>query len=324
MQIEKAKTEYSQYRIPGLVITEKGTLLGYYECRRTDSDWADIDLKIIRSTDRGESWTAVKLFESGGDTLNNPVMIVHGEKIHLLFFRNYRLLYHCVSVDDGLSFSEPREITASLEAGGFFFNAAAIGPGHGIVHGGRLLVPVWFAQNREEKRAHHPSIIGTLYSEDDGETWRLGEILGIGMLNDPSECALAVTAENRVLISIRNENECRQRAFAVSNDGCGGWENLHFSEAMPDPICQGSMCAADGKVFHINCASTDKREKLTVKISTDGFETYQSIPVDDPGGYADIAVHDGVIYAFYEKGTRFGGLYFKAIPVDTAAQPFYN
>lgn len=316
MQIEKAKTAYSQYRIPGLVLTQAGTLLGYYECRRTDSDWADIDLKIIRSTDGGETWQTVKIFESRGDTMNNPVMTVDGGKIHLLFFRNYRRLYHCFSVDDGCTFSESREITADLEKYGFFFNAAAVGPGHGIVHRGRLLVPIWFAENREDKLAHGPSFIGVLYSEDGGGIWQVGEIIGRDVLQDPSECALAVTADGNVLISIRNENDCRQRAFAVSENGFANWRGLHFAPNMPDPICEGSMCAADGKIFHINCASTQRRGDLTVKISEDGFKTFQSLPVDDLGGYADIAAKDGVIYVLYERDTRFGGLYFKTLRSD--------
>ena len=47
MLIEKANGKtYSQCRIPGIVITENGTLLAYYECRKSNSDWAEIDIKI--------------------------------------------------------------------------------------------------------------------------------------------------------------------------------------------------------------------------------------------------------------------------------------
>lgn len=38
MLIEQVNSNgYSQYRIPGIVITEKGTLLAYYECRKSNS-----------------------------------------------------------------------------------------------------------------------------------------------------------------------------------------------------------------------------------------------------------------------------------------------
>ena len=65
MLIEKAYGPvYSQCRIPGMVITEKGTILCYYECRRTHSEWADIDIKVIRSTDDGENWETVTVIPS--------------------------------------------------------------------------------------------------------------------------------------------------------------------------------------------------------------------------------------------------------------------
>ena len=313
MQIEKAKTEYSQYRIPGVVLTNRGTLLMYYECRRSDHDWADIDIKIIRSTDKGNTWQTVKRIESHGNTMNNPVIIANGDTLHLLYLENYRRLFCCASFDDGRTFSEPREITAELEKYGFFFNAVAVGPGHGIVHNGTLLVPIWFARNREDKFAHGPSFIHVLYSKDNGASWHLGDRIAEDVLQDPSECALAVTAENKVLISIRNENDCRRRAFAVSENGYSDWQGFRFAANMPDPICQGSMCHQNGKVFHLNCASTEKRGNLTLKITKDNFETYESLLIADPAGYADFAVEGDTAYILYEQDLKFGGLYFKTV-----------
>ena len=87
--IEKAYGEkYGLCRIPGMIITEKKTLLCYYEARSDFRDWAKIDLKVIRSTDRGESFCDVLTVESDGDTINNPVMISDGDTVHLLFFYN--------------------------------------------------------------------------------------------------------------------------------------------------------------------------------------------------------------------------------------------
>lgn len=66
-------------------MTQNGTLIAYYECRRADSDWADIDIKIIRSCDRGDNWETVDIIKSGSNTLNNPVMIVKDDTVHLLY-----------------------------------------------------------------------------------------------------------------------------------------------------------------------------------------------------------------------------------------------
>lgn len=308
--IEKVNGEvYSQCRIPGIVITEKGTLLAYYECRKAKSDWAEIDIKIIRSTDEGETWKTVTIIPGNNNTLNNPVLFVKGKEIHLLYLKNYKTLFHAVSTDDGCSFSVPQEKNIHCD---FFYNVIAVGPGHGIVHNGKMIVPVWFAQNRLLPKAHHPSIIATLYSTD-GIEWHVGEVIGKDVLKDPSECALAVTADNKVLISIRNENKCHERAFATSNDGIRNWENLHFHSQIPDPICMGSMCHENGTIYHINCDSSTERENLTVKISKDCFQSFESIFVDTPAGYSDIAIQNNTLYILYERDCTNGGLYFKKI-----------
>jgi sialidase-1 len=178
-----------------------------------------------------------------------------------------------------------------------------------------MIVPIWFAQNEEKPKAHRPSIISTLYSRD-GETWQLGEIIGQDVLVNPSECALAVTKECKVLISIRNENDCHQRAFALSGTGFNNWEDLHFVPQMPDPICMGSMCHENGKLYHINCNSTTSRENLTVKISNDNFENYKSVFIDTPAGYSDIAVKDNTLYILYERDFSNDGLYFKKVKLS--------
>ena len=105
MLVEKANTEYLVYRIPGLVRTAKKTLLYCCECRKNSaSDWAQIDLKVARSTDDGKTWETVLMIPGNGDTLNNPVLIAHGETVHFL------CLYHttpaCVLQEDFPKFSK--------------------------------------------------------------------------------------------------------------------------------------------------------------------------------------------------------------------------
>lgn len=313
MIIEKAKSEYCAYRIPGLVMTENGTLLGYYECRKNSgSDWGEIDLKIIRSADRGESWERVEVVSGNGDTLNNPVMASSGKTLHLLYCRNYRQLYYRRSSDDGKSFSEPVEISGVFESGGFFFNAAAIGPGHGITKGGAIVIPVWFAYNREDKKAHRPSFVSTIYSRDDGISWQLGERVDDGSLVNPSECALAAWRDE-VLVSIRSENPERVRAFAFSDSGTVGWRNLVLAHAFPDPVCQGSMCVHGGTLFHINCESAKERVSLTLKIVENDGNSLRKIAVDGRGGYSDIAADDEFVYVLYERDVLDDGLYFTKI-----------
>lgn len=314
MIFEKPNEEFFQFRIPGLILTENNTLLSCYECRRFcegNHDWSMIDLRVRRSTDEGKTWETVLQIESRGNTMNNPVLIAAEGKVYFLYCENYRKLFCRISTDDGKTFSPAAQITEPFENCGFYFSVLAVGPGHGIYHNGKLIVPIWFAADPEDPQAHEPSFVSTIYSED-GVSWQLGEVIGKDFLKNGSECALALTGKNEVLISMRNMATHR-RALATSATGYSGWQNLHLAETLPDPVCQGSMCYEKGTIYHINCANTEVREDLTIKISRDSFETYESIYVDKVAGYSDIAVKNGKLFVLYEQRWGSDGLHFKVI-----------
>src|SRR5258705_1486582 len=94
---EAGKEGYTLYRIPGLAVTKKGTVVAYCEGRRGGSDWSAIDLMIRRSTDGGKTWGPCEQVASipgpikknplivgtagvnpDESTYNNPVAIAHG------------------------------------------------------------------------------------------------------------------------------------------------------------------------------------------------------------------------------------------------------
>src|SRR6478752_5604711 len=54
---EAEKDGYALYRIPGIVVTAKGTALAYCEARlNSGSDWGTIDIMLRRSTEGGKTW----------------------------------------------------------------------------------------------------------------------------------------------------------------------------------------------------------------------------------------------------------------------------
>ena len=318
MLVEKAYGDYTDFRIPGMVVTEKGSILRYCECRKSSSDWADIDIKVSRSTDEGKTWQTVLLIESGGNTLNNPVMFVCGKKLIFLYCKNYREVYKCVSNDDGESFSETSRV--DFENGvNFPYTVVALGPGHGIYHGGRLTVPAWFANDPEDEKAHKPSFATTFYSDDRGESWHVGEPIFKDVLKNGSEGALAVIADGEYLISLRHEGQKRTRALALSPDGISGWHSLRFEEKLLDPICMGSMTHGGGLIYHINCdtVGTDlfwtsqSRTNLTLKVSDDEFKSYRAIPISELGGYSDVALLGERVCVLYEKTKKPFELFFE-------------
>ena len=75
----------------------------------------------------------------------------------------------------------------------------------------------------------------------------------------------------------------------------------------------GSMCHENGRIYHINCDSDTAREKLTIRISDDCFKSFESVFVDTPAGYSDLAVKNGNLYILYERDCKKDGLYFKKI-----------
>ena len=72
----------ARYRIPGIVVTAKGTVLAYSEARKNNSsDWGEIEIHLRRSTDGGRTWEAGKHIAHFGDRLEgNPRKKEGGEK----------------------------------------------------------------------------------------------------------------------------------------------------------------------------------------------------------------------------------------------------
>ena len=297
--IERAgENGYEFYRIPGIVATPRGTLLTYYEARH-GSDWAVIDLYARRSMDQGATWEERRMLFSGRNvnTTNNPVMIVDGQRLHLLCFENYKRLFHRVSDDEGLTWSEPVEISAALEEGrkAWPWTCAAVGPGHGTrLASGRIIATVWMASNPASIFAHGPSKVSTIYSDDHGETWHLGEVFAPEGTTSPNEACIAQLSDGRVLMNIRTARPANElyttphyRTLVVSADGSGGWTD-YASEALPDPVCCGGMCECPGGLLFTNCDSFSCRAHHTLRRSADDGRTWpDSLEYEPLAGYSD-------------------------------------
>ena len=329
-------TPYSNYRIPGLVVTKKDTLIMYYEARMEADDWADMDILAFRSLDGGESFGEPIMLAAGseiGRTVNNPIMIVGNDGgLHFLYCVEYGVCEDCgdaatsqcphgvgvfyrKSTDDGLTWSEPVNITDSTAPDQRY--VFAVGPGHGIcLPDGTLVASVWMIRKENVDgsiRAHHCASVSTLYSKDNGATWQMGEILPNlvnedGSLGDHNETMCAVTSDGGVMLTIRT-HDVGMRALAWSETGYSDWTSITYDETLPDAVCMGSAVGYDdGKhpytVLHVNCADVIRsRKNLTLKASTDDGKTWSKAKLIEPdhAGYSDVAVDSkGTIYVLYE------------------------
>lgn len=310
--------EYTNHRIPGMLVTKRGTLLVYCEARRSSGDWAMMDILMQRSEDHGSSFSEPYKLASGTEkckTVNNPVMLQDKNgRIHFLYCENYTVnggrALRRYSDDDGISWSEATNVSEFTIPD--YHNAFAFGPGHGIVmNDGTLVVPVWMVPKYFEApiKSHAPSVISTFYSKDDGETWAVGELLTSNAdIICPNETVAALTSDGDVYLNIRANIHCRTKAY--SQNGYSDWKEYLPDYNLPDPQCFGSVAAYnDSKhpytLIFANCAVKESRTHVTVRASTDNGRTFSVSKLLDAerGGYVEVAVDNEaeLIYVLYEN-----------------------
>jgi sialidase-1 len=320
----------ARYRIPGIVVTAKGTVLAYAEARKNNSsDWGEIEIHLRRSTDGGKTWGMSKQIAhtgarlegnphkaAGGEqeqTVNNPVAIVDRETgaIEFLYCINYARCFSMRSTDDGVTWSAPVDITASFEPfrAKYDWKVIATGPGHGIqIKRGRLVVPIWLAYGKTGD--HAPSAAATIFSDDHGKTWQAGDLClpNEGEFGNPNETMITELSDGRVLLVNRNVSKANRKLVTTSPDGARNWTKPVFHDQLWESICMASIIAhpsKPGTLLFSNPhtlklgqdgkevpAGRGKRENLSIKLSRDDGKTWPLNKTLDPGpsAYSDLAV----------------------------------
>lgn len=310
-------SEYEKHRIPGMIVTGRGTVIVYNEARLTPSDWARMDIFAQRSEDQGRTF-GERIYLARSDervqTVNNPVMVEDGKsRIHFLYCENYGIsggrMLHRVSADDGMTWSEAQDVTPATLP--YYRNAFAFGPGHGIrTETGALIVPVWLVPKcyGQAEHSHNPSVISTFFSLDDGESWQLGDIIKSSeSVVSPNETEVTLTRDGRVYLNARNHSH--YRAAAYSPNGYSGWTDLRLDQALGDAICFGSCVtyrdAQRQAILMGHCACLTERKQVTIEVSFDDGRTWahKKLLDADHGGYVEMGVDSarGLIYVLYEE-----------------------
>ena len=338
------------YRIPGLVTTNEGTLVGCYDVRYHSSvDLQEkIDIGISRSRDKGQTWEPMRIAMSmenerglphaqNGvgdpsilvDEKNNTLWIAaawcHGMGNQRAWFNSGQgmdadetaQLLLTKSEDDGKTWSKPINITPQVKDPSWYFLLQ--GPGRGItMQDGTLVFPIQYIDSTRVPNA------GIMYSQDAGKTWHLHQ----AARSNTTEAQVAEVEPGVLMLNMR-DNRGGSRAVSITRDLGRTWEEHPSNRsALPEPVCMASLIhvSADKNalkkdlLLFSNPNSTKHRNHITIKASLDGGLTwpkeYQVMLDEGEGwGYSCLTMIDEeTVGILYESSVAH--MTFQAIPLQ--------
>lgn len=245
-------------------------------------------------------------------------------------------LMMCYSDDDGLTWSKPQSLNSQVKKD--YMGFIGPGPGNGIVitkgkYKGRIAVPIYYGTRTFPLRLS----CCIIYSDDGGKTWNLGETpnntrkingktancLTIGNSDMLTESQLIEQKDGTLKYFMRNHNPKHCIAVAVSKNGGESWENFRLDDNLPQPICQTSVIAldnTDGPVtVLVNAADKKRRQCGTVRLSTDGGETfpYSKVLKKDDFVYSSLTqLPNGKIGVLFEPDSKCKEIRFTSFPIE--------
>jgi sialidase-1 len=275
--------EVNIYRIPSLIVTQKGVILAFCEARK-GGDKSPTDLVLKRSLNNGKTWEIMRTVLSGeGGAIMNPTPIVDRRDgtiwmVCNFIYRSRKIdqLWVLKSMDEGLTWSKPIDITSMV-------GSIHCGPGIGIqLQSGRFVIPGRSQDNRGQALV--------IYSDDHGGTWKAGA----GVAPKTNESQVVELADGSLMLNMRSTRGKRCRYVAISRDGGTSWDEHYDDEALIEPVCQGSIIRLTqtngglgrNRLLFSNPASNKGRKNGTIKLSYDEGKTWPIARTLYPGGYA--------------------------------------
>lgn len=325
------------YRIPGLVTSNRGTLLGVYDIRYNSSvDLQEkVDIGVSRSTDKGQTWEPMRIAMTFGETgglphaqngVGDPSILVD-EKTNTIWIvaawthgmGNGRAWNNSMpgmtpdetaqlmlvkSEDDGKTWSQPINITSQVKNPSWYFLLQ--GPGRGIsMQDGTLVFPIQFIDSTRIPNA------GIMYSKDRGKTWHLHNLAR----TNTTEAQVAEIEPGTLMLNMR-DNRGGSRAVAITKDLGKTWtEHPSSRKALQEPVCMASLLKVEAKdnitgkplLLFSNPNTTRGRHHITIKASLDNGLTWspsQQVLLDEgeSWGYSCLTLIDkGTIGILYES-----------------------
>lgn len=326
---------FTCHRIPALTTAPNGDILASWDGRPNNCQDAPQANSIImrRSADGGETWGDVETIAAGRDGVDrygysDPSFVVDRETgtIFTFFVKSYdksfqaselgtdpddRNVLHAVVVqsdDNGHTWSEPRNITADITGDNPWQSRfAASGEGIQLRYGdyaGRLIQQYTV---KDAQTGAYRAV--SVFSDDHGATWQVGEPVGTGMDENKS----VELSNGDVMLNSRASDATRARKVAISTDGGQTYGDVRVDSTLIDPRNNASIIRAfpDAEMnspearilLFSNAGSTSARMNGTLRISYDDGQTWSSSRVFEPGpmSYSTLtALGDGTFGLLYE------------------------
>jgi sialidase-1 len=328
------------FRIPGIAVTNSGTLLAVYDMRyRSRRDLqGHMDIGLSRSTDGGKTWEKPRpimdMGRHGGlpedqNGCSDPNILVdratgeiivsavwthgkpgthqwkgRGSEPGLELSRSSQFMM-VRSGDDGKTWSKPENQTEKLKNPAWHLFAP--GPGNGItMKDGTLVMPTG---GRDEKGLPFSSL---MWSKDHGKTWTLSSLAR----SNTNESAVAELSDGSLMLNMRDNRNRKDksrtngRAVSVTADLGKTWK-VHPSDhgSLPEPVCMASLIShrlKDGRavLFFSNPHHKSRRQNMTLQMSLDDGKTWsRQVLLDRNGGaYSSLVmVNDRTVGILYES-----------------------
>lgn len=329
----RSDTSYNNFRIPALIVTGKGTVLAFAEGRE-GGDAGDIDILLKRSDDGGRSWSPqAVVWDDGANTCGNPCPVVDQTNGRIYLFMTWNLgrdhedmiirkkssdtrrPFFCYSDDDGRTWSEPMDLSASCKDPSWGWYAT--GPGIGIQlksekYRNRLVIPANHSYDVRESKEAVRGAYGygshVLFSDDEGKSWSISESITPGC----NESQVVELPNGDLMMNMRSYNKQGCRAISISHDGGESWSEITYDPQLMEPVCQASFLRYGsflGKELYLfsNPASKSSRSKMTIKVSLDNCLTWtvEKLIHKGPSAYSCMTVlPNGNIGLLYEAGKK--------------------
>lgn len=344
----------NSYRIPSMCTTKNGTLLAFAEARR--DSWQDrsfTNVVVKRSTDNGKTWSKLQYLTSVPGGCNpgafiQPCPVVDKQTGDIFVFvvlwkvqgdknGTSNQAYLIKSVDDGVTWSDPREISGEIMTEKpypgqtvNYQNVYGFGPGSGLQmqggeHAGRLIVPCsqsYVGTNGKVKKSNV-----TVYSDDHGATWKAGEVSYWY-----AEYQIAESPAGVLVTNLRGSRKISGvstpvRGSSVSQDGGITWSDwdprgsLTYYEKLVTPAggCQGSILSDGNSTIYYSgpagieeTTEYDSRGRLLLYKGTtaaSGITDWDDgqLLYEKAAGYSCLtALKDGRIAVLFEAGPKQG------------------